>query len=139
LGTAHNDYVMPDPVSYCEEINKSAVVICQIESETGVRNAEAIAAVEGVDVLWVGHYDMTVSMGIAGQFQHERFLSALRSTVAAGKAHGRALGIQPGNPEQAQQWRSLGFNVISWGADISVYRGALQAAIARLRSEAAGL
>jgi 2-dehydro-3-deoxyglucarate aldolase/4-hydroxy-2-oxoheptanedioate aldolase len=128
---------MPDPVAYCEEINKSAVVICQIESETGVRNAEAIAAVDGVDVLWVGHYDLTVSMGIAGQFQHERFLDALNKTVAGAKAHGRARGIQPGNWEQAQQWRSMGFNVISWGADIGVYRGALQVAIQRLRSEAA--
>ena len=47
LGTAHNDYVMPDPEDYFREINKSSVVICQIESELGVRQSEAIAATAG--------------------------------------------------------------------------------------------
>ena len=39
LGVAHNDYVMPDPATYFREINESSIVICQIESELGVRNA----------------------------------------------------------------------------------------------------
>ncbi|HET8547221.1 MAG TPA: aldolase/citrate lyase family protein, partial [Bryobacteraceae bacterium] len=76
LGTAHTDYVMPDPATYFREINESSVVICQIESELGVRNAAAIAGTEGVDVLWVGHFDLSQSMGIPAQFHHERFLDA---------------------------------------------------------------
>ncbi|HYZ84450.1 MAG TPA: aldolase/citrate lyase family protein, partial [Bryobacteraceae bacterium] len=61
LGVAHNDYVMPDPATFFRECNESSVVICQIESELGVANAEAIAAVEGVDCLWVGHFDLSTS------------------------------------------------------------------------------
>jgi 2-keto-3-deoxy-L-rhamnonate aldolase RhmA len=137
LGVAHNDYLVPDAAEYFREINKSSVVICQIESELGVRNAEKIAAVEGVDCLWVGHYDLTQSMGIVAQFHHERFLDALRTVVAAARKHGRLLGIQPGSPEQADEWIALGFNVISWNADIAVYRSALQAGIQRLRERAA--
>jgi 2-dehydro-3-deoxyglucarate aldolase/4-hydroxy-2-oxoheptanedioate aldolase len=135
LGTAHNDYVMPDAATYFREINESSVVICQIESETGVRNAEAIAATPGVDCLWVGHFDLSQSMGIPAQFHHERFLEALRAVVAAGRKHGRLLGIQPGSAEQADEWMALGFNVISWQADIAVYRTALQAGVSRLRQK----
>jgi 2-dehydro-3-deoxyglucarate aldolase/4-hydroxy-2-oxoheptanedioate aldolase len=133
LGTAHNDYVMPDPPTYFRESNESSVVICQIESELGVRNAENIAAVEGVDILWIGHFDLTQSMGIPAQFRHERFISALRTVVNAAKKHGRHLGIQPGNPEQADEWIAMGFNVISWQSDIALYRAALQAGVKRLR------
>jgi 2-dehydro-3-deoxyglucarate aldolase/4-hydroxy-2-oxoheptanedioate aldolase len=135
LGTAHNDYVMPDPATYFREINESSVVICQIESEIGVRNAEAIAAIPGVDCLWVGHYDLSQSMGIPAQFHHDRFLEALRAVVAAAKKHGRLLGIQPGSAEQADEWMGLGFNVISWQADIAIYRAGLQAGVNRLRQK----
>jgi 2-dehydro-3-deoxyglucarate aldolase/4-hydroxy-2-oxoheptanedioate aldolase len=133
LGTAHTGYVMPDPEQYFRDSNRTTVVICQIESETGVRNADAIAAVDGVDVLWVGHFDLTQSMGIPAQFHHERFLSALESVAAAARKHGRALGIQPGSYEQACEWMALGFNVISWQNDIAIYREALQSGVQRIR------
>jgi 2-keto-3-deoxy-L-rhamnonate aldolase RhmA len=137
LGVAHTDYVMPDADEYFRGINKSSVVICQIESETGVRNAEAIAATEGVDCLWVGHYDLSVSMGIPAQFHHEKFLDGLRTVVNAAHKHRRTLGIQPGTPEQADEWMALGFNVISWSSDIAVYRAGLDAAVKRLRERSA--
>lgn len=135
LAVAHNDYVMPDPAAYFAEANASSVVICQIESPAGVENAEAIAAVEGVDCLWIGHFDLSQSMGIPGQFHHERFLQALRTVVAAAQRHGRRLGIQPGTPEQADEWIALGFNVISWQSDLGVYRNSLAAGIEQLRQK----
>jgi 2-dehydro-3-deoxyglucarate aldolase/4-hydroxy-2-oxoheptanedioate aldolase len=137
LGTAHTDYLMPEAPTYFRESNESSVVICQIESELGVRNAEAIAATEGVDCLWVGHFDLSQSMGIPAQFHNERFLEALRAVVAAAKRHGKLLGVQPGSPEQADEWFALGFNVMSWSSDITVYRAALQAGVQRLRERTA--
>ena len=137
LGTAHTDYVAPDPVKYFEQSNANTTIICQIESVTGVRNAEAIAAVEGVDVLWVGHFDLTQSMGIPAQFAHPQFRQALQQVVAAAKRHNRALGIQPGNWEMAEEWIKLGFNAISWSSDIAVYRAALAEAIQKLRERSA--
>lgn len=136
LGTAHTDYVNPDPVSYFQESNHNTTVICQIESESGVEHAEAIAAVEGVDVLWVGHFDLTQSMGIPAQFQHQRFLDALSRVVEAARKHGKALGMQPNSWEQCEQWMKIGFNVISWGSDSSVYRDALTSGVQQLRERA---
>jgi 2-dehydro-3-deoxyglucarate aldolase/4-hydroxy-2-oxoheptanedioate aldolase len=131
--------VTPDTLSYFREANQNTTVICQIESTGGLANLDAIAGTQGVDVLWVGQFDLTQSMGIPGEFQNSRFLDALRAVVGAAQKHGKAAGIQPGNLEQAEQWLKIGFNVISWGNDISVYRGALASGVRTLRDRIAGL
>lgn len=133
LGTAHTDFVVPDPRQYFTEINASSIVICQIESPIGVANVEKIVATPGVDNVWVGHFDLSQSMGIPGEFQHPDFIAAVKAVTAAAAKHGKRAGIQPGSIEQAQAWMALGFNVISWGADSAVYRQAMVAGLAELR------
>jgi 2-keto-3-deoxy-L-rhamnonate aldolase RhmA len=136
LGSAHTDYVAPNPHEYFREINESSVVICQIESPTGVANVEAIAATPGVDIVWVGHYDLSQSMGIPGEFDDPRFIDAINRVVAAARTHGKRAGIQPGNVKQAEAWIAAGFNVISWGADSAVYRSALLESVNWVRAAA---
>ena len=91
----------------------------------------------GVDVLWVGHFDLSQSMGIPAQFQHPDFLAALRQVVEAARRHGKHAGMQPGNTEQAAQWMEIGYDVLSWSSDVAVYRHALNAGVAQLRERAA--
>ncbi len=133
LGTAHNDYIQPDPQAYFEYANRNTTVICQIESTVGLENLHAIATTPGVDVLWVGHYDLTQSMGIPGQFGDPRFREALEQVVAAANRHGRLAAIQPNNLRQAEEWLGMGIHFVSWNTDIAVYRSALQKEIAELR------
>ncbi len=139
LGGAHTDYTAPDPVSYFAESNRNTTIICQIESVKSVENVEAIAATEGVDIVWVGHFDLTQTMGIPGQFQDPRFLSALDRVVAAAKDKGIRAGIQPGSMAQAEQWLAIGFDVISWNTDLGVYSRALKGDLAELRGKIDGL
>lgn len=133
LGTAHNDYVAPEPLSYFEYANRNTTVICQIESVTGLQNLDAIAATEGVDVLWVGHFDLSHSMRISAQFGHPEFRRALEQVVAAAKRHGKLAAAQPGNGQQAEEWLRMGFQVLSWKTDIALYRVALQRELEELR------
>jgi 2-keto-3-deoxy-L-rhamnonate aldolase RhmA len=134
LGMAHTDYVVPQPELYFRRANENTTVICQIESQQGVFNAEAIAGVSGVDVLWVGHLDLSQSLGIPGKFQDPRFVEALRSVVQAARYNRKAAAVQPPNTELAAQWLALGFNVVSCRTDILVYRNALQKEIAAIRN-----
>ena len=137
LGSAHTDYVVPDPASYFREANENTTVIAMIESPRGVANAEAIAATPGVDVLWVGHFDLTQAMGIPAQFHHADFLSAIQNVIAATRKHNKIAGINPSVPEQAEEWIAAGFTAISWGNDVTVYRNALTPAIQSLRRRVA--
>jgi 2-dehydro-3-deoxyglucarate aldolase/4-hydroxy-2-oxoheptanedioate aldolase len=136
LGTAHNNYVMPHPGQYLEAANRNTTVICQIESPEGVADAEAIAAIPGVDVLWIGHFDLTANQGIIGQFDHPDFHAALRAVVAAAAKHGKQSAIQAGSPAQLREWSALGFTVMSYAADIGLYRGALSEAVRLVRNPA---
>jgi 2-keto-3-deoxy-L-rhamnonate aldolase RhmA len=133
LSHAHNNYIAPTPTEYLEYANKNTTVICQIESPEGLANAEAIAATPGVDILWIGHFDLTANMGIVGQFDHPDFHAALKTVIDAAHKHGKYAAIQPGSPQQLDQWKSAGFDILSFGADSALYRAALADAIARTR------
>ena len=69
--------------------NERTSVICLIETAEGAENVDAIAAVKGVDGLWVGHFDLSVSLGIPGEFNHPKFTAAIDRTVKAAKKHGK--------------------------------------------------
>jgi 2-dehydro-3-deoxyglucarate aldolase/4-hydroxy-2-oxoheptanedioate aldolase len=138
IGTAHTDYVAVDAARYVREANENTTVICQIESPEGVSNAAEIAATDGVDVLWVGHFDLSQAMGIPGQFQDPGFHQALGRVVRAARENHKAAAIQPASWDQLELWLSMGFNMISWKSDIALYRGALQGDVARVRQLARG-
>jgi len=134
LGQAHTDYRGVEPNEFMEFANQNTTVICQIESEEGLENIEAIASTPGVDILWVGHFDLTQSMGIPGQFHDERFQNALKQVVEIAKKHDLRAGIQPGSLVQAQEWMAVGFNVISYSADVALYMDALSQGVADVRA-----
>jgi 2-keto-3-deoxy-L-rhamnonate aldolase RhmA len=133
LGGALTEYRRPDPAEFFRRSNENTTLICQIESTKGMANLEEIARVEGVDCLWVGHFDLSNSMGIPAQFHNAEFLAALKTVVETAKKHGKTAGIQPGDMAQAEQWLGIGFNVISWNSDHAVYGRALRAEVGALR------
>ncbi len=133
LGGAQNDYMRPKPVEYMTEANQSNIFLCQIESTKAVDSIDDIASLPGVDNLWVGHYDLSQSMGIVGQLENPVFVDTLRKVTDAAKRHGKSAGIQPGTVEQAREWIGLGFNVISYSADHGVYSAALRAGTEAIR------
>ena len=138
LGGALTGYRGVEPTEFLAYSNANTTVICQIESIEGLANLEAIAATPGVDALWVGHFDLSQSMGIPGQFRERRFLDTLARVVEVCKRHGCGAGIQPRTLDQATEWLDLGFDVISYGTDIAIYAAAMERAVAALREHTVG-
>jgi 2-keto-3-deoxy-L-rhamnonate aldolase RhmA len=137
MGNAHTDFKSVNAAEQMIYANQNTTIICQIESVEGLENIEAIASTPGVDVLWVGHFDLTNSQGIPGQFHDPRFLDALKLVIDACRKHGLAAGIQPANLAQAEAWMAMGFNVISYSGDFFVYADAMKQAIEGVRRLAA--
>jgi len=133
LGQANTGYEPVDTAAYLAEANAQTLIIAQVESPIGVEQADRMAALDGVDILWVGHYDLTASLGIPGQFDHPRYEEAVRTVIEACRRHGKAAGFQPGSPEQAQWALSRGFTCLSYGVDSSVYRQGLLGSVAEVR------
>jgi 2-keto-3-deoxy-L-rhamnonate aldolase RhmA len=138
LGETHTDFQSVNPREFMDYSNENTTIICQIESQAGLDNLEEIATTPGVDVLWVGHFDLSQSLGIPGQFHHPKFLEALKRVVDTAHRHSLGAGIQPGNLGQAQEWLEAGFNVISYSGDLYVYLEAMTQAVAGLRQLSGG-
>lgn len=117
FGFAHDDYKGGDPAAKIASANAEITIIAQIETERGLENVDQIAAVEGIDVLWVGHFDMTNFLGMPGEFQNPVYLDAVRAVVAAGRAHGKGLGFMPADAEWAREYKEHGFNMLAVGTD----------------------
>jgi 2-keto-3-deoxy-L-rhamnonate aldolase RhmA len=125
LGVAHDLYDPSGP-DYFEFANEDIITIVLLESERALENLDSIVAVPGVDVAWIGHYDLTVSMGIPAQFDHPRFLSAMDSLAAACAKHKKAAGFLPATGSEARKWIQKGFRMISMGTDVSALKSAVR-------------
>src|SRR5262249_54274393 len=88
FGVAHDDYADGDVVAKMLSSNEEVLLIAQIETVAGMEHLERIAAVDGLDVLWVGHFDLTASMGIPAQFDHPRYKEAIARVLDACRRHG---------------------------------------------------
>jgi 2-keto-3-deoxy-L-rhamnonate aldolase RhmA len=134
FGMPHDDYGAGDVAQKLREANERTLVIALIETAAGLAEAEAIMAVGGIDIGWLGHFDLTNSMGIPGQFDHPDFLAAVDRVVAGCRMHGKAAGVLAGSVEAAEAWRARGFRVFAYGTDISLLQQSLHGGLERLRA-----
>lgn len=133
FGVAHDDYeggAVADKVAAAEA---RTLVIAQIETAAGVDAIDAIAAVPGVDVLWLGHFDLTNSLGIPGQFDHPRYLDAVQRILDAAARRGLATGMMAGDEDWARRYLGMGFRAIAYGLDHLVFQQALARGIRAMR------
>jgi 2-dehydro-3-deoxyglucarate aldolase/4-hydroxy-2-oxoheptanedioate aldolase len=134
FGIAHDDYRSGDTVATMRAANSDTVVICQIETVEGLEAVEEIAAVPGVDVVWVGHFDLTNSMGIPGRFDHPDYLAALDRVAKAAADTGTIAGFMPTSVEQATDLVGRGYRLLAYHGDLWLYQQALAAGLAAIRS-----
>jgi 2-keto-3-deoxy-L-rhamnonate aldolase RhmA len=120
LGVAHDLY-QAGGAEFFAAANEETIVILLLETAKAFENLDEILSVSGVDIAWMGHYDLTVSMGIPAQFENPRFLEAMDALVACCRRHGVAPGFLPATPESATHWIRKGFRVISLGSDIGIF------------------
>lgn len=116
-------------------LNEGIVGIIQVETPGAVREADAVAATDGVDVLFVGPADLSHSLGVPGQFKDERYLAALRTVVDACRAHGKAAGILLYDPASFGPHLEMGFTFVGLGADASFVVNGAAAALAVARTQ----
>lgn len=102
---------------YYAKANDNLVTMVQIETVEGVENAEEIAAVPGVDVLFVGPMDLSINMGMPKQFKNADFEANLDRVVAACRKHGKTPGILTPTLDYLAPWKAKGFSVFVVGSD----------------------
>lgn len=113
--------------NYITTAHEQLCLIVQIESRLGVANAAAIAAVEGVDAVFIGPADLSTGMGYAGDSSQPEVQEAIQRTIDTVQAQGKACGILAPNVDDAKRYAQWGCKFVAVGIDISLLRqGAIQ-------------
>lgn len=102
---------------YYRDAKEKILGIVQIETVEVLDYLDEIAALDGIDVLFIGPSDLTMELGIFGQFDHPLFKEALQATVSAAERAGKAAGILFFNPDDYARYYDLGIRMIACGAD----------------------
>jgi 2-dehydro-3-deoxyglucarate aldolase/4-hydroxy-2-oxoheptanedioate aldolase len=123
---SHDDYQGGDLTAKMKHSNDNVLLIAQIETAEGLANVDAIAAVDGIDGLWIGQFDLTTSQGIPGQFDHPLFVDGTRKILRACQKHQKAATLAVMDPQQLADGPANGFRLLVYAADVWIYQQALR-------------
>ncbi|MBA3590154.1 2-dehydro-3-deoxyglucarate aldolase [Methylibium sp.] len=112
---------------YFTGINDQICVMAQIESRDGLAAAADIAAVDGIDCVFIGPSDLAAGLGHLGNAAHPEVQAAIVSVVDAARAHDKAVGILAPVEADARRYMEMGVSFVGVGSDLGVFRGATQA------------
>jgi 4-hydroxy-2-oxoheptanedioate aldolase len=121
---------------FCAVLDAATMVIVQFESAEALENADAILAVEGVDMVLFGTNDLTADMGIPGDYEHARVRDAYARAIAAAKKHGKHVGVGGlgSRPELTAQFVKMGARYVSTGSDLGFLLSAATASARQVRA-----
>jgi 2-keto-3-deoxy-L-rhamnonate aldolase RhmA len=121
-----------DPGGYAEETNRDLVVAVQIETIAGLDAVDEIAAVEGIDMLYVGPFDLSHNMGLTGQLNHLDVRAAITKVFKAGRQRGKWLGVLAPDAAFAKWCVGQGVNFLTFRSDIRFLKASVTAGIAEI-------
>jgi 4-hydroxy-2-oxoheptanedioate aldolase len=107
---------------YFANQKKNLICIVQIETKEILNCLDSVAAIDEIDVLFVGPMDLSISLGVFGQPDHPKFIDALKATADAAVKEGKAAGILLQKPEEFHKYYELGFRFLACGSDSSFVR-----------------
>jgi len=102
---------------YYKNGKENILGVVQIETAEVLNHLDAVAATDGIDVLFIGPSDLSMELGIFGQLDHPLFRDAVRATVSAAQKAGKAVGILLQNADDFKTYHDLGIRMIACGAD----------------------
>ncbi len=105
---------------YFAEANRRLLTVAQMETRLAVDNSRAIAAVDGVDVLFVGPMDLSTSLGMPKRFADPAFMEVLGIVADNARAEGKACGILLPNADLIPRFKEMGYTFVAVSSDVNV-------------------
>ncbi|MBM3491960.1 MAG: aldolase [Alphaproteobacteria bacterium] len=136
FGGAHDDYGGGAIADTMAKAHERTLILALIETAKGVANVEEIMAVPGIDVAHLGHADLSLSMGIPGDFANPKLQAAIDRLLAACQKHGKPAACLAANAKTGRDWMARGFKMVSYSYDIALIADGLRSGIAGLRGNA---
>ena len=134
FGVAHDDYLARPVGETMRAANDATLLIALVETRLGAENLEEIAATPGIDVIWLGHFDLTNSLGIPEGFTDPRYLAVVDAMVSAANRNGKTAGFMASDEAWARDYAAKGFRMMAYGLDLALYQRALASGLKVLES-----
>ena len=120
------DYTAIDKAEHFGRANENIVTIIHIEGVTGLENLTSILANDGIDVIFLGPYDLSQSCGVPGQVSHEKVVKRMEEAVVLAKKSGKVVGTFVESVEDAKKWEKIGVQYISYAVDTGLILNAFK-------------
>lgn len=131
MGRASRFGTVPD---FYRAANQSICVIVQIETPPAAAQLEEIAAVPGVDGIFVGPADLSGAMGLTGQLTHPEVMAVMADCAQRARTLGKPIGTVGGTPEVVTRCRAMGYDFVAIASDLGLLMRGAQAAVQALRT-----
>jgi 4-hydroxy-2-oxoheptanedioate aldolase len=123
---------------YLEEYNRGSMCVIDIGSMAAVANLNALLKVQGLDAVIIGSHDLSINMGLPGQYEHPEFEKVVHGIIRHTREKGVAAGIHfPENAERQIKWMKEGVNIVLYSSDMFLFSQKLKEDMAKIK-EAAG-
>ena len=132
--TRAGNYFADDGAGHTDRQNEETMTVVHIEGKRGLDNLDEIMTVDGLDVLFLGPYDISQSLGYPGDVRNPIVESALREATDKARAQGRAVGSYAKDVEMGKWLIDLGIQYISINVDAIIYKQACEAIVDALKS-----
>ena len=109
---------------------QDTMVIIQAEGKGFLERVDEILSVPGIDIVFVGPYDLSSSLGLIGQIEHPEVEKLVRQVVEKAAAHGVKVGCFADTPQMARKWRDMGIKFLGYSCDTAIFMNAARADIA---------
>ena len=105
---------------YFKKANQESMVIIHIEGQEGINNLDEIISVDGIDIVFIGPYDLSQSLGLPGQVNHPLVEEKMRAVVEKARKNGKYVGTFVDDVETGNKWIKLGVQYISYSVDVGI-------------------
>lgn len=117
------DYSNCDRYEFFEN-SKDVLIILQLEGIKAIENLDEILEVDGVDILFIGPYDLSQSLGIPGQVNNPIVVDAMKGIVEKARAKGKKVGTFVDTPADLKMWKEIGVQYLSYSVDVGIFMDA---------------
>jgi len=118
---------------YLAAANHDSTIVVQVEGEKGVSNLDAILALEGIDVAFIGPYDLSQSLGFPGQLRHPRVKETMAQVIERARKTGKHIGTYCDDVETALGYREIGISYLTVSIDAYIFLSGARSIVSRLK------
>ncbi|MDR2920034.1 MAG: aldolase [Tannerella sp.] len=126
------NYSGMERTQYFKEANKTSIII-QIEGLEAIDNFDKIIEVKGVDILFIGPYDLSQSMGVPGEIDHPKVVEKITELILKANKANKYIGIFTDTLENALLWKKTGVHYLSYSVDMGLYLSACKNVVEQIR------